>query len=169
VDTFAGPYAIAAVLLVVAGILEVRRPDATVDALAASGLAVPEPIVRSGAALGALVGVVALAAGGGAVGQVAAALVALAYVGFTLFVAVMIMRDDADASCGCFGRDDTPPGVTHIVVDIAAAVAAVAVVVAPGDGFRGAVANQSVAGVPFLLVTALGTVLAYLVLTRRSS
>jgi hypothetical protein len=169
VDTFAGPYAVAAVLLVAAGILEIRRPASTVDALARVGLALPAPVVRGLGALGALLGAVALGAGGGALGQAAAALVALAYVGFTLFVAAMLVRDDPDASCGCFGRDDTPPGLTHVVLDIAAAAAAVAVVASPGEGVRGAVAHQPLLGLPFIVVTALCTVLAYLVLTRRRS
>jgi hypothetical protein len=169
VDAFAGPYAVAAVLLVVAGFLEVRRPAATVDALGRLGITVPAPIVRVVAFAGALVGAAALGAGGGPVGQVAAALVALAYVAFTVLVAAMLVRDDPLASCGCFGRDDTPPGVTHIVLDVAAAAVAVAVVAAPGTGFRGAVAHQPFAGLPFLAVTALCAVLAYLVLTRPSS
>ncbi len=168
-DAFAGPYGVAAALLVVAGFLEFRRPGATVDALGRLGLAVPPSIVQVLAVLGGLVGAVALVAGGGPVGRGAATLVAVAYVGFTLFVAATIVRDDPLASCGCFGRDDTPPGVTHIVLDIAAASAAVAVVAAPGDGFRGAVANQPVAGIPFIAVTALCAVFAYKLLTRPSA
>ncbi len=167
-DAFAGPYAVAAALLVVAGFLEARRPAATVDALARLGLSVPQPIVQGFAVVGAVVGAVALGAGGGPFGRAVAALVALAYVGFTLFVAATLARDDPFASCGCFGREDTPPGVTHIVLDVAAASAAVAVVAAPGDGFRGVVAQQPVAGIPFVAVTALCAFFAYELLTRPS-
>src|SRR5659263_362636 len=67
VDALAGPYAVSAVLLVVAGVLEVRRPRAAVDALATLGVSVASWVVRVGAAAGALVGAVALGAGGGEV------------------------------------------------------------------------------------------------------
>jgi hypothetical protein len=157
------------VLLVAAGFLEFRRPTATVDALDRLGLSVPPSVVKGFALVGGFVGVLALGAGGGTVGRIAAALVACAYVGFTLFVAATLVRDDPLASCGCFGRDDTPPGVTHIVLDVAAASAAVAVVAAPGNGFRGVVMDQPVAGIPFLAITALCALFAYKLLTRPST
>ncbi len=167
-DAFAGPYAVAAVLLVVGGVLEVRRPLGAVNALAGIGVSVPPVVVRVVAGIASVVGVVALAIGGGASGQAAAGFVGLAYLGFAGFVSMALARGGPLASCGCFGREDTPPNVTHLVLDLAGAAAAIAVVVRTGDGFRGAVADQPAAGIPFLGVTVICAVLAYLVFTRAS-
>lgn len=164
-DALAGPYAVSAVLLVVAGVLEVRRPRAAVDALATLGVSVASWVVRVGAAAGALVGAVALGAGGGEVGRAAAVLVCLAYLGFAGFVALALARGHGLASCGCFGRDDTPPSVTHLVLNLVAVVAASGVVLWPGGGLRSAVAHQPGAGLPFLITTAVCAGLAYLVFT----
>ncbi|MGZ8751837.1 MAG: MauE/DoxX family redox-associated membrane protein [Acidimicrobiia bacterium] len=155
-----------ATLLVVAGALEVHRPDSTVGALRELGAPVPTVVVRAGAVLGAVLGAAALVADGGAFGSIVAALVAVAYLAFTAFVAVALLRDTPIASCGCFGRDDTPPSVTHIVLNLAAAGVAAAVAVSPGSGISGVVSDQPGLGIPFVLMTAACGFLAYLAYTR---
>ena len=165
-DVVAGPYAVAAALLVVAGALEVHRPDATVGALRAMGVRVPPLVVRAGAVSAALIGAFALVAGGGAFGSSVAALVAIVYTGFAAFVALALIRDTPLASCGCFGRDDTPPSLTHVVVNLVAAAVAVVVALSPGSGIAAVVADQPGFGIPFVLVTAGCGFLAYLALTR---
>jgi hypothetical protein len=165
VDALAGPYAVSAVLLVVAGVLEARRPQGAVDALATLGLSIPSSAVRFFAVAGSIVGLVALGAGGGVAGRVAAVLVGLCYLGFAGFVGSTLTRGDPLASCGCFGRDDTPPNLTHLVLNVAGFVAAIAVVLWPGGGIRGAVAHQPGAGLPFVLMTVVCAGLAYVVFT----
>jgi len=166
VDALAGPYAAAALLLILGGLLEVRRPRSATEALAGLGASVPPPVVRVFATSAVLVGVAALVAGGGTGGRIAAGFVGLAYLGFAGFVGLALARAAPLASCGCFGRDDTPPTVTHLVLDLAGAGAALAVVLSPGDGFRGAVEHQPGAGIPFLVVTGVCAGLSYLVFTR---
>lgn len=117
-----GVYAAAALLLGAAGIAKVVRPVDTATALRGIGLAVGVGSVR--AVAGAEV---AVAAAGLAVpGTWPALAVAASYAAFTAFVAVALARRLPLASCGCFGRPDTPPSATHVVVDSAAALAAVA-------------------------------------------
>ncbi len=165
-DAFAGPYAVVAALLVVAGALEVHRPDSTVGALRALGARVPAFVVRAGAFAGAVLGALALVGDGGTLGSVVGGLVAVAYLAFAGFVALALLRDSPIASCGCFGRDDTPPSVTHIVLNLAAAAVAVAVAVRPGSGIPGVVADQPGLGIPFVLMTAGCGFLVYLAFTR---
>jgi hypothetical protein len=165
-DVIAGPYAAAAALLVVAGALEVHRPDATVGALLAMGARVPVLVVRAGAVAAALLGASALVAGGGAFGSSVAVLVALAYAGFAVFVALALVRDTPISSCGCFGRDDTPPSVTHLALNLAAATFAAVAALSPGSGISAVVADQPGFGIPFVLVSAGCGFLAYLTFTQ---
>ena len=55
---------------------------------------------------------------------VTAALVALSYLCFFGIVAVARRRGGPLATCGCFGRPDTPPTALHLVIDLALAVTA---------------------------------------------
>ena len=68
------------------------------------------------------------------------------------------------SSCGCFGADDTPPTVTHLVVDLAAAGVATAVALG-GDGAVSLPDGSVVLQGAFLLLVAIATWLAYTVLT----
>ena len=49
-------------------------------------------------------------------GRLTALLVAGSYAAFTAFVLLARARGGVLASCGCFGRADTPPTTTHVVV-----------------------------------------------------
>ncbi|MFN2608375.1 MAG: MauE/DoxX family redox-associated membrane protein [Acidimicrobiales bacterium] len=124
----AGPLVAAAVLLGLGGAFELRRPAATVGALAALGLRASPPAVRLGAAA-------ALVVAAGAVvtmGRAFALLVAAAYLAFAAFVAAALARRTPLATCGCFGREDTPATPTHLVVNLAAAGVGLAVGLRPG-------------------------------------
>src|SRR5690242_16119216 len=121
------PYLAAALLLAVAGVAKVREPLSLVRALRAAGLRVRAPLlarwVRSLALVEALVGVVALVRPE----PVVAGLVALSYAGFTAFVLRALRSGSPLASCGCFGKVDTPPTPGHAAVTALLAVAAVLV------------------------------------------
>ena len=108
-----------------------------------------------------VLGAVALGVGG----PIAAWGVALAYVGFAAFVAVALRTGGAVSSCGCFGTDDSPPTVTHLVLNLIAAVAAVWAAVGGVPGLPDVMAGQPVLGFPFLGFVALGTWFAYLALS----
>jgi hypothetical protein len=157
----AGPFMIAAILVAAGGALKALRPRDTGNALRAVGVGVPDWVVRVGGAAEAVIGVYAIVAGD----RWSAFLVAASYLAFTLFVLVALRRGTPIASCGCFGKIDTPPSVVHVVVDLAFAVAALVVVVDPGVGIADVIADQPLAGVPFAVLVAIGTSFAFLALT----
>jgi hypothetical protein len=161
VTVAAGPFAIAAALLVLAGAPKVVRPRDTVNALRAAGIPAPHVFVRIAAVAEVAIGVDALVNGN----RPSAVLVALSYAAFTGFVVVALRRSTPLASCGCFGRADTPPSRLHVAVDAGAVAAAVAVAVDPGVGLPDVVRDQPLAGVPFLILVVCGTFLAYLALS----
>jgi hypothetical protein len=125
------PYLAAALLLVVAGFAKAREPLSLVRALRAAGLRVRAPLlarwVRGFAALEAVIGVVAIVRPG----PLVASGVALSYAGFTGFVIRALQSDSPLASCGCFGKVDTPPTPSHVVVTALLAVAALLVAIGP--------------------------------------
>jgi hypothetical protein len=155
-----GLYLIAAGLLVVAGTAKAARPDDTARALVAllpspPSLRMLRDVVRVGALAEAALGVVALAFPRPAT----AALVAVSYCCFLGVVAYARRHGGPLATCGCFGRPDTPPTALHLVIDLVLAAAAAAVVAA-GAPVQGTLATQLAhqpwAGIPLLFVSAAG-------------
>jgi Methylamine utilisation protein MauE len=168
-----GPYLVAAGLLVVAGLAKAIRPDDTARALstlaggARAGRAIPLRVTRAAVRAGALgeaaLGLAALAAPR----PVTAAFVALSYTAFAAVVALAWWRGGPLATCGCFGRPDTPPTAVHLLLDVALAAAAVAVAVtAPASGTLPAqLAQQPWAGLPLLFVSAVALWLSLLAMS----
>jgi hypothetical protein len=118
------------VLLGGAGIAKIIRPGDTTNALRAAGAHVNRGAVRAGATAEVGLAILALVFPG----PVTGGLVALVYVAFAVFVLVGRRRGWALASCGCFGRPDTPPTTAHAVLNVGAAAAAVWWAAAwPGD------------------------------------
>lgn len=158
---WAGPFLVVALLLTVAGALKAYDPTMTAGALRRAGLGVPPVVVRIGGAIEVVVGVAAIVTGG----PVAAALVALSYLLFTAFVVVALVRHIPIGSCGCFGKIDTPPSVVHVGLNVGAIVTATAVALGPGGGIGDVLADQDLLGLPFLVLVATATYLAFLALT----
>ncbi len=158
---WSGPFLVATILLATAGIAKVVRPDDTVGALRAMGISVPPLVVRVGGGIEAAVAIGAALTGA----PVLAAIVAASYLAFTGFVVVALARRLPISSCGCFGRMDTPPTVLHVVIDAGAAVCALAVTLRDGGGLGPVLADQPLAGIPFLLLVAAGTSAALTALT----
>lgn len=130
------PY-LAAGLLLVAGASKVRRPDTMSDVLAAIGIrASSAPLILGVAEI--LLGAAALVVGGFVLWGAIAAL----YLAFAALLALLV-RNDADISCGCFGETSTPVGPRQVGADLlSAALASVGVFAAtPGlvDAERGAI------------------------------
>jgi hypothetical protein len=164
-----GLYLVAAALLVLAGSAKAWRPDDTARALAPL---LPRPLralgrarrlVRAGALAEGAVGLAALVLPR----PVTAALVAASYAGFAAVVAQARRRGGALATCGCFGRPDTPPTLVHLFLDLAlAAAAAVVAVAAPTSGTLFALlGHQPWRGLPLVAVSAVGLWLAFLALS----
>jgi hypothetical protein len=160
-DAWSGPFFAAALLLAAAGALKVHDPTNTVGALRALGRPVPPLVVRLGGAVELGIGVWAVVAGS----AVPALLVAASYVAFTGFVAVALLRRAPIGSCGCFGKVDTPPSAMHVVVNLGAVVAAVAVALGGPVPLADVLADQPAAGVPFVVFTLVAAGGAFLALT----
>jgi hypothetical protein len=146
----------ASVLLLAAGAAKVADPSATAGALGALGWPSSPALVRAGAGGEAVLGAAGLAVGG----PLVAALVAASYLGFALFVASALRAGEPLATCGCFGRADTPPRPAHVVVDIALAAGAATAAVAGASPLVEASAGAWVA-------TGALAVLAYLPFWQR--
>ena len=117
-----GPALVVAALLALAGAQKVLDPTMTVGALRALGLPAAAVSVRIGAGVELALGVVAITIGG----PVTWSLIAASYVGFAVFVMVALRKGTMIGSCGCFGRDDTPPHPSHLALNLLSAAVAVA-------------------------------------------
>jgi hypothetical protein len=160
------PFLAAVILLGAAGIAKAIRPSDTSNALRRAGLRVGSGAVRAGALAEVAVAAAALLAPGAVTG----ALVAAAYASFAGFIVVALRKDWPLASCGCFGRPDTPPTVAHAALDAGAAASALWWALAWSGG--AAVSrlgrlffHQPWHGAPLVLVALVVAGLAYLVWT----
>ena len=158
---FAGPLFAAALLLLAAGAVKVASPAGTRVALQKAGLPSQAMAVRLLGIVEVAIAVAALAIGG----AVAAGLVALAYLGFAGFAALLSHRTRNTASCGCFGASDAPVGTVHVVVDLVAAALCAAAALDPTTGLAQATSETPWARVPFYGLTALLAWATYLSLT----
>ena len=162
-----GLYLIGAGLLVVAGVAKTLRPDDTARAVSSlvpgrtprplQSLGFLRQLVRVLALTEVAVGLAALAR----TGPVTGVLVASSYVLFACVVAYARLRGGPLATCGCFGRPDTPATWLHVVLNLALALAAAALVVATSSSGGGrsivaVLAHQPWAGAPLLFASAVG-------------
>ncbi|MEO6317956.1 MAG: MauE/DoxX family redox-associated membrane protein [Acidimicrobiales bacterium] len=114
-----GPAVLAAALLSVAGAQKLLDPTMTVGALRALRLPSSPMLVRVGSAAELAVGVGAVTLGG----PVLWALVGASYLAFSLVVAAALRSGQMLGSCGCFGREETPPHRMHVGLNLAFAAA----------------------------------------------
>ena len=142
----AGPFLASALLLVVAGAGKLRDPMPLVRALRSARLPSAVALVRAAAAAEVVVGAAAVLVGG----RTTAVPVALSYALFAAFVLLARARGGVLASCGCFGRADTPPTASHVVVTAAFAAVATGAAVWP----LAPLPDLPVTVVPLLLVAA---------------
>lgn len=160
-----GPALIAAIVLAAAGAAKVLRPSDTAKALAAAGARWASPgVVRTLAAAE-----LALAVWAGLSAHVVAlAGVAVAYMAFAVFVLWAMHQQTPLSTCGCFGEPDTPPTLTHVVVNVAlGAAAAWGVSSAPPSIVALAGDHPAATGV-FALAVAVASGLVIVVLTEMA-
>lgn len=160
-DALAGPYLASAALLVGAGGAKVLDPLPLMRALMSAGLPFGRSLVRGVAAAEVLVGLAAIATGS----RAAAVAVAVSYAAFTGFVLLALRRGGVLASCGCFGKADTPPTWSHLAVTAALAGVAAVVALRPLGPLPDLLAAAPWHGVPLLLVTAAVAATTYLALS----
>jgi hypothetical protein len=167
VPPVAAPFLAATVLLGAAGVAKTLKPADTANALRAAGIPANRAVVRVGAVAEIGMAIWALIAPG----PLSGGLVALAYTIFAVFVVVALRRGWALASCGCFGRPDTPPTVAHAALNAGAAASAVWWAAAWSGGLDPsrlgrAFFHQPWHGLPLVFVTLVVTGMAYLVWTN---
>jgi len=121
------PALAAATLLALAGAQKLLDPTMTVGALRSLHLPSFPVLVRAGSAVELALGVAAASIGGSALWV----LVAFSYSAFAVFVLVALRAGTMLGSCGCFGREDTPPNPIHVGLNLVLA------------GFAGAAARWS--------------------------
>jgi hypothetical protein len=144
--SLAGPYLAACALLLVAGVGKVLRPAPARAAVSAAGLRLP----RSGVVA---FGLVELGAGGaGALlgGRVAFA-VAACYLLLGAFAVRLLLRAPT-APCACLGSTNAVVTRTHVVIDVAAACAAIGA--ASGGSPFAPIAGRWLAGAVFAVLVA---------------
>lgn len=118
-----GPALVVAALLTLAGAQKLLDPTMTVGALRAMRLPSSSVLVRAGSAAECALGVAAIAAGGAALWW----LVAISYLAFTGFVVGALRLGTMIGTCGCFGREETPPHWIHVALNLGLAALAIAV------------------------------------------
>jgi hypothetical protein len=157
VPLLSGPFLAISILLAVAGIMKAYRPEFTTGALRAVGYPANDGLVRSLGAAEVIVGIGAVVAGT----SMWAAAVGVFYLGFTVFVLIALRSGAPISSCGCFGSPDTPPGVGHVILDVAATVVALATALDPPGPWVGMTGEGASTLVPFLLFTGATVYLMY--------
>lgn len=151
--------AITLLLLGASGVAKLVDPDPTVGALRAAGLPSSRLVSRS-------LGVAEFAAAVLGLSAAAIALIpaSVLYAGFTIFTLAAIRGQIPVQSCGCFGRDDTPPSWIHVVYNAAATISLVWVAI---QGTTPIPWNATVAEILlFAVFVVLGAYASYLMLAR---
>jgi hypothetical protein len=141
-------------LLIITGVAKIVSPHDVERAL--SGLGLPRIPYA-----GAIIGLVEVTVGSAAFFSSMALLIqGVLYIAFAVWVFVALRLDVPLASCGCLGRDDTPPSWAHFALNlIGAGVTVAAAVDGPGNWTWG------LEGIAAAVVVAVGVFLAYVVLT----
>lgn len=132
-----GPFFAATLLVGAAGVVKVVSPGATRVALRSAGLPGTLLVARSLGVVEVAITLATLWFGG----PVLAAAVAVAYLGFAGFSALLLQRTRGRASCGCFGDRDAPVTRLHVAVNVVLAALAVAAALGDVDGFGPTVAD----------------------------
>jgi hypothetical protein len=160
-----GIFLVASALLVLAGAAKVARPDDTARALVVLASRPYGPrwrwLVRAGALAEAAVGIAALAAPR----PITAALVAASYAAFSGVVVLARRRGGPLATCGCFGRPDTPPTLVHLGLNVVFAISALVVAVSSAGSLGSDLVTQPGAGIPLVFVSAVGVWLSLLAMS----
>jgi hypothetical protein len=151
--------AIALGLLGLAGMAKMADPTPTVGALRAARLPSSKSVVLILGLVEVAVSVVGLILGG-----VWAAGGAVLYAGFAAFTWLALRADLPIQSCGCFGREDTPPSWFHFGFNVVSLIA-LGVVAITGTAVIPIDDSMSTL-IAYVVFVAIGVYLAYLLLTR---
>lgn len=105
----------AAVVVAIAGVAKLAKPDVTTEAVRAAGLPAPRGAATLLGLVELLVGVTVI------VWQTpqAALVLGLLYLGFVVYSVRLLIVRGAAAACGCFGQRHATVGIEHVVVNLA--------------------------------------------------
>jgi uncharacterized membrane protein YphA (DoxX/SURF4 family) len=113
--------AIALGLLAASGLAKLVDPDPTTGAMRSARLPASNPATYALGTVEIVLAVASLAVAGMAVYGAAAL-----YAGFTVFTFAATRKRIPVQSCGCFGRDDTPPSPIHVTFNLVATISLLA-------------------------------------------
>jgi hypothetical protein len=150
---------IALVLLAASGVAKALDPNPTRGALKAVRLPSSSAAVVLLGVLEVLSAIVGIAVGGRWLAPAAAL-----YLGFALFTVAAVRGNLPVQSCGCFGREDTPPTVIHIVYNLAATAAIGFLALTGGAAVPWSAPSMEIA--LFLGFSMIGGYLSYLLLAQ---
>lgn len=156
-----GPFAVLAVVLVVSGATKLGDPAPTTAMLAAVRLPASPFAARLVGIFELMVGIATFVVGG----RVTAVVMAATYAGFALIGLRLLRLEDANVSCGCFGRASTRMSVVHVVANAVAALFALACAAVDVPGFVDARPDLPWLGIPQLGFILMGAALFIAVLT----
>ena len=141
--------------------MKIASPTATQGALVQSGLPSSRTLVRLLGVLELAVGVWAIASGT----TMSSVAIAVLYLGFSAFVLNALVRKLPVASCGCFGKEDTPPSWIHVAVTALGFGAGVLAGVIPPSGAGSLLSELGSEAILFLAFVLLAVAFAYMSLT----
>jgi len=153
-DALTAPLAVAALVLVVAGVAKLRAPAPAAGALRELGLPAAAPAIRAFAVGEIALGMWAL------VDPSSAPAIALACC-YAAFAGLALLLAARRASCGCFGEDEFPASRFQALLSAVLAVACAAAAVWPPSGLLDRPAGQAAVLVVGIAASAYATVLAY--------
>ncbi len=146
-------------LLGASGVAKLINPEPTTGALDAARLPSSNILSRLLGTVETVVAVAALSVGGSLALLAASGL----YLAFAVFTFSALMNRIPLQSCGCFGREDTPPTSIHIVYNVVSAVTIGVLVFGPApiDWTAGTLQLAL-----YLVFAAIGVYASYLLMTR---
>lgn len=151
--------AIALGLLAASGLAKLVDPEPTTGAMRSARLPASNSITYALGVVEMVLAAAALVSGGpGLLGA------AVLYGGFTVFTFAATRKRIPVQSCGCFGRDDTPPSLIHVVFNLSATVTLLVLAAAGTGPIDWALPALQL--VLYLGFAAMGVYLSYLLLSR---
>ena len=151
------PALVAAALLALAGAQKLLDPTMTAGALRSLRLPASPLLIRAASATELVLGVAAITVGGSVLWW----LVAASYLAFAAFVVAALRSGTMIGSCGCFGREETPPHAIHVVLDLGLAGLAAGMAVWSPDAPLEALSDRPGEAVAIVAAAVLGLVLLY--------
>ena len=151
-----------AALLIISGGSKLVDPEPTRGALSATRLPATSHVAMA-------LGVWEIIAGGTAIafgGTLGGAALAVTYLGFAGFVTYALIRQLPIQSCGCFGRDDTPPTWVHVAVNLSAAASGIWIAIAGSGDLLTTLGDQPLVGIPYVGFVGIGVYALYLLLAE---